>query len=206
MTRKRLDEVEITGALAERILPNGKRAIKLRKKEREELQEQRLIESVVAMFLDLETGHSWEEIARELNIPMIRLKDITKSEEFMEVYSQHFAELGHDPRLRASQQAISDMLPSAIRELRTMVTSSSTAPTTKLNAIKLIMQYSGVETPKPGMSDRKELREFLKESGINIENVNIQAPPVPMEYREIVDQANIIDGTAYPVEECPGEP
>lgn len=172
--RYRMDEIQVTGVLAERTNARGQRMIKLRKAERSDFLQQRRIEQAVALFLDLEADHSWQEIANQLGISVLGLKDLTKTKAFMETYSRHFVELGHDPRLRATQAAIVDLLPAAVRELREMVT-GPVSPQVKLQAIKEIFRLNGLEKIHDKASDRDELARFLKESGAQITMINNQA-------------------------------
>ena len=55
------------------------------------------------------------------------LKDMTKTEAFIEAYDQHFAELGHDPRAKSARAALADMLPAAVRQLRSLLTMAGIA-------------------------------------------------------------------------------
>lgn len=189
-------EVEVTGVLAERV-KSGKRRLKLTQSEKSELRRSRMIESAVALFLDLEQDHSWQEIASELGVSVPTLKDLTKTEEFMAKYSEYFVDLGHDPRIKATQAAVSDMLPLAIRELRNLLTNSRAGGQAKLNAIKEIFRLSGLDAPKQATNDRSELAEFLKGAGVNIEQMNVVMPP---EYLQAMrDYA--VDGTYIPTSE-----
>src|SRR5512144_798976 len=103
---KKPKPVEIKRTLNDRLLPDGRRAIKLRSDERTTLQQENMIETAVAMFLDLENEHTWEEIASALGISVPTLKKLTKSQAFIDKYNEHFADLGHDPRLKAGQAAL----------------------------------------------------------------------------------------------------
>jgi hypothetical protein len=92
------------------------------------------------MFLDLEIAHTWEEIASALGISVPTLKNLTKSQAFIDKYNEHFADLGHDLRLKAGQTALVDMLPTAIRELKNLISSPTTPPTVKLGSIKEVIR------------------------------------------------------------------
>ena len=72
--------------------------IKLRRKEQRELRERQHVEGAIALFLDLEGYCTWEQIAEELRISTSKLRDLTKSDLFDEIYNKMFGELGHDPR------------------------------------------------------------------------------------------------------------
>lgn len=170
-------EITVKGVLADRTRPDGRRALSLTNDERRAFQRQQLVEAAVALFLDIETGHSWEEMARELDISVTALKDLTKTEDFMAAYDAHFVELGHDPRLKVTQQAIADMLPKAITELRRMLINPSTPETVRLNVIKEVFRLGGLQEPTPAKSDKQELADFLKDVGIEIDNVNVTVEP-----------------------------
>jgi hypothetical protein len=112
MQKTPIGEANVRGVMAERVNPNtGKRALMLRKHERKELARQRMVETAVAMFLSIEQSYSWQQVADEIGVSMPILKEITKSDEFIERWNQHFAELGHDPRLKATQGALWTCFP-----------------------------------------------------------------------------------------------
>jgi hypothetical protein len=180
-TKKPIASLEVKGALAERTLPDGRRKLKLNSGERQELYRQRQIETAVALFLDIEHDHSWEQIAEAVGVSASTLKAMTKSDQFMAVYNEHFVELGHDPRLKASKAALVDMLPKAIRVLKEMITSEGTPPSVRLNAIKEILRLNGFEANKPIQSDKQELADFLKGAGMQVNNISVN---LPAEYKE----------------------
>jgi predicted transcriptional regulator len=175
--RRHLDEVEVTGALDENRKADGRRKINLTKGDRRALTRQARVEAAVALFLDLETGRTWAEIAQELGISVMALKDLTKTEEFIACYNQHFAEQGHDPRLRSSQAALVDMLPEAIKQLKEMLTNPGTPAGVRLKVIERVIQLNGMTAAQQQKSDQGELAQFLR--GINVEgdlNVNLANP------------------------------
>jgi hypothetical protein len=190
-SKKNIDDLKLSGAMAERTISktNGKtmRRLKLRKEEREEFSNQRMIETAVALFLDIEHDHKWQDIAAELGISVQELKYLTRSDEFMEVYNLHFAELGHDPRLKAAQAEISNLLPTAMRQLRKLLTDERTPPTVLLATVKELFRLAGVEQPKTDAASRTELANFLREAGVNIGTVNVNPIQVPEEYQSYVD-------------------
>jgi hypothetical protein len=187
MPRKRLDQIEITGVLAEeRMGADGKRRIKLRKDEQKSLRKQKLVESAVALFLDIENDHTWKGIAEELGITLQALRDLTKDEDFMEVYDTFYQEIGHDPRLAASQMAITDLVPRAVRELGELMRSAP--PTVRLNAIKEVLKLAGVRAPESHESDREMLNQFLTQ--VNVGELTV-APP---EFQRKIDAYNAVDG------------
>lgn len=181
--RKRLDETEVTGALAERRMEDGRRKIKLRSDERAMYSRQQMIERAVVLFLDTEADHTWEQIASELGVSVMALKDLTKTQDFMDVYDQHFAELGHDPRTKGARAALADMLPLAVRQLRALLTDTETPASVKIKAVEKVFELNGVGPAKGAAMDRNELMNFLKEANISItqNNTSVNLPENPYE-------------------------
>lgn len=208
--RRKMDAIETTGALAERIQPDGKRAIMLRNGERTELQRQRLVEGAVARFLDLERSWSWQQIADDLGITISMLKDLTTSPDFNDIWNQHFIELGHDPRYRRVHDELGNMLPTAVREMKMMLESAETPPTVKLKVIENIFKLNGVSGPKGAATDRNELTKFLQDAGleVNATQVNIAVPPSYMDqvqkYMGHTPDEDVVEGDAHelPCEEA----
>jgi hypothetical protein len=171
----KVKDLKQTGTLGARAA--GKRAIKLRKEERETLLFREKVEKAVLMFLDLHTDRTWVEIARELDMSVPALHDLTKSDEFNEIYNEYFAELGHDPRIKVSQQALADMVPVAIRTLKEIISDPEATTSARLKAVEMVFRMAGVERIQPRESDKSELQSFLLGKGVNIEQVNIALPP-----------------------------
>jgi hypothetical protein len=173
--RKHLSETVVTGALAARIMPDGRRKIKLNNQERAIFSKSQQIETAVRLFLDIEQDHTWDEIGAELGISVMALKDLTKTQEFIDRYDQHFAELGHDPRLRSAQAVIVDLLPLAVRGLRELLTGGEVPASVRFRAIEKIIELNGIGPAKAGQMDRHELMEFLKGTNISLTQNNISA-------------------------------
>lgn len=188
---------EATGVLAERQLPDGRRKIKLRQDERHDLEKQRLIEAAVALFLDTTQGRTWGDIAEELGVSPEKLRDLTKSEDFEIAYDRMFAEIGHDPRYKAVQGAMMDLLPKAVRELDNILSNRSGASAaTKLKAIELVFEKTNLNIKASDEeSDRAEIAKFLVEHRIKAE--------IPDEYKEAMKryQASIVEGEFTEVEQ-----
>lgn len=182
---------EVKRSLNDRLLPDGRRAIKLRSDERSLLQQESMVETAVAMFLDLEHEHTWTDISAALGISVPTLKKLTKSQEFLSKYNEHFADLGHDPRLKAGQAALIDMLPTAVRELKNLITNPETPPTVKLGAIKEVIRLNGIEPESTGQSDNAEFAGFLKAAGLGIEQANLTVQ-LSADYQKHIQ--NYIDG------------
>ena len=120
---------------------------------------------------------SWADVARELDLSPSQLRDLTKTAEFDAAYNQLFAELGHDPRFRAAQGAVADMLPLATVELKRLLTGTRTPAGVRLRAIERIFSLNGLNEPQQQGNDRQELARFLVEHHITLESVGIVVPP-----------------------------
>jgi hypothetical protein len=181
MTRPKLDDANrnaddtVFDGEARR-LPDGRRKIQLRASERAALARQQKIEQAVALFLDFENAHTWADIAEEMGITVGALKDLTKSEDFMTMYTLQLNELGHDPRLQAARSKLLDMLPVAITQLSRLLLSTQTPAGVRLKAIEKIIALNGILQPQNRENDKGELIEFLQQKGVNIEQVNIAVP------------------------------
>jgi hypothetical protein len=184
--------------LDERKLPDGRRKITLRKSERDAMVRRQRAEAAASLFLDLEVGRTWAQIAQELGLSTAQLKDLTKTKEVDEAYNQLFAELGHDPRYKAAQGALSDMLPLAVNELKQILTNRSIAAGTRLKAVERVMALNGLSGEKPIQSDRSDLVKFLVEHKISLDDMKV---PVPNEYNEYMNE--IVDGEFYEPPELP---
>ncbi len=103
------------------------------------------------------------------------LKDLTKLPDIMDAYNEHFLELGHDPRLKATQAAVVDMLPAAVRQLKSLITDNDTPAGTRLAEIKELFRMVDVKAPK-GQNERYELAEFLKGQNLTLNQININPP------------------------------
>lgn len=204
MARRKLSDTTPTGALDERRLPDGRRKIKLRRAEREALVRRQRAEAAAALFLDLETERTWADIAQELDLSPAQLKDLTKTPEFDAAYNMLFAELGHDPRFRAVQGALADMLPLAIRELKNLLLQPNTPAGVRLKAAEKIMDLNGISKPQQQHSDRQELVRFLVEHKINLEDIRLPTPP---EYAAAVQNylpEEIVEGEVTSDEDASG--
>ena len=166
---------EATGLLAERT-KNGRRSIKLTKRERQTLSRQRLATAAAALFLDLDQPRTYKQISEDLEISIHSLKELIKSTEFDEAYNNLMFDLGHDPRYKAARAAIGDMLPQAVAQLQAMIDSPRTAAGVRLRAIEKVFELNGLDEPTV-QSDRNEIVEFLLANKVDIKEVNITIPP-----------------------------
>jgi hypothetical protein len=198
MARRKLEPQDENGALATR------RRIKLTKADRERLHEERLAEAAAALFLDLESPRKWTEVAEALNISLDTLKNLTRGELFQQKYDALMAELGHDPRYKAVQAGMADLLPVALRQLEGLIRTGP--PQVKMQAIKFLFETSGVKVKPPDESDdRARLAEFLQKANITQNNIQITLDP---EYaagvQRFLSQEAPIEGEF--AETAPGEP
>lgn len=186
-------------------MADGRRRIQLTGREREEFAQRETVEHLVSMFLDLERRYTREQMCDDLGITLRQLKTLTNTELFKEIYEDHFDELGHDPRLRAVQAGITDLLPVAFIELRRALTSQDVPWTVKYKAIMDVMKLNGIQ-PKPTVqSDRRELAEFLGTlPGIVVENMNVAV--LPDGYEDAVDAAEAGDVIDIQPTNIPDEP
>jgi hypothetical protein len=180
----------------------------LTNEERRVFSRQAQIEHAIAMFLDIEGAHSLAEIAAEMGITVEQLKNLTRGEDFDALWNAHFMDLGHDPRLKAGQAAIADMVAIAARELKRSVTNPRTPESVRLKAIELIFKYGGIEATKPAQNDKKDLAEFLNKAGVNIGNVNvIAASPLPAQFQDpfaFSRDDEVVDAVQTPTAETRG--
>lgn len=190
MTKRKVTKV--TGALAARTDDNGRRRIKLTKAEREALRRQELASTAAFLFLDLDEARTWKQIAEEMELSPHQLRDLTKTEEFDLAYDNLFVELGKDPRYKAAQGALADLLPLAMAQLKNILTGDRTPAGTRLKAVEKIMSLNGMENIAPQASDRQELVQFLVKNEINIDAVGVPLPDMYQEHMDDVIDAEII--------------
>lgn len=176
------------------LVPTSRRRINLKRENRQELLQNRRIEGAAALFLDLEHGRSWAEIAQELGVSVSTLKDITQTPEFDEAYNSLFADIGHDPRYRAAQAAMNDMLPLAIRELKAMLIDANTSPSIRLKAIEMVLKMNSLTLEKPAASEKTELANFLVSNQVVVQNL-------PPQYQQALQELpSVVDAEAVEVE------
>jgi hypothetical protein len=118
----------------------------------------------------------WSEVAEELNISLDTLKNLTRGELFQQKYDLLMAELGHDPRYKAVQAGMADLLPVALRQLDGLIRTGP--PQVKMQAIKFLFETAGVKIKPPDESDdRQKLAEFLQGANITQNNLTITLDP-----------------------------
>jgi len=162
--------------LEQRRTTDGRRRITLTTQERKDFERQELIEGAVSLYLDIHTHRTTQDMADELGLTRKQLKDLTHHEDFIAVYNDHFMELGHDPRLMRYREAISDLMPLAYQELEHLLKHRSTKDSTKIRAIFKVFELCGMKPVELKGSDRRELAEFLNETGtVNLTQINLEA-------------------------------
>lgn len=189
MPKRKVDPTNVQGVLKDRMTENGRRRIRLNKEERAMFKRQELATTAAYLFLDLDTPRSLHEIAGEMSLSIHQLRELTKTEEFEIAYNDLFLELGKDPRYKAAQGALADMLPLAMGQLRDILTNPRTPAGTRLKAVEKIMNLNGLENIAPQQSNRQELVEYLVENNINIDAVNIALPEIYQNKMEEVIEA-----------------
>ena len=175
---------------------NGKRHINLTGGERTGLAANLQIERAIALFLDLEQDRTWKQIAEELGISVSELKRITKEPEFQRLYDTATVSIGHDPRLQAITSSLPDLLPTAFRQLRKLLTADETRDDVRLKVIIKIMEFNKVGEEQ-GVEDPRELSNFLNENNVRIEGDVVVNLGVPEEYRKAFQRftgTDIVEG------------
>lgn len=200
MVKKKLSETEISGVLAERRYDDGRRKIKLRKDERKAMIKQKDAEAAAALFLDLEEARNWDDIAAELDMSVHQLKALTKTPEFNLAYNALFPDIGHDPRYKAAQGALSDMLPAAIQQLKSLLTNPQTPPSVRLKAVDKVLSLNAVAQEGNKASDRSEMVKFLTQQNISMQDVKIL---VPEDYMKAMVEYETVDANFHEVAEEP---
>ena len=133
-----------------------------------------IIQQAVAMFLDLDTARSRKQMAKELGLGLWQFNHLIESDEFAEIYDDHFAELTNDPTLRAVQtKLVEEMLPKAVKTIDSILSNVKAPATVRLKAALETLRLAGVQAATPAASDRQELSEFLSKHNINITQVNV---------------------------------
>jgi len=191
-------------ALEQRQTTDGRRLLQLNNDEREAFAVREQTERAVMLFLDLTTGHTYPQIAAELEISVKQLKVLTRTALFEEIYNEHFEQLGHDPRLKVAEAKLGDLLPVAVAELQTLLTARATPAAVKMKAIERILEYNGVKPQKAGESSRRELADFLKDAGVGqttIGEVHIHNPPANPAYDQAMArlEESVVEGEAREV-------
>ena len=190
---------ELPGFIKQRSAGHERRSIKLTRDEREAFLYREKVEKCVAMFLDLNRELTWAQIAKELKISVPSLHNLTKSELFNEKYNEYFSELGHDPRIKVSQQALADMVPLAVRTLREILIDPEASSAARLKAVEQVFRMAGVESISQKQSDKSELQKFLLDRGVKVDNidVSIQLSPLQEKARQMLANppSDVVVGT-----------
>jgi hypothetical protein len=189
----------LPGALAERTTADGRRRIQLTNDERDEALFHETIEHAVALYLDLRGRHTNQQIADELGISVHQLKNLTCTEEFEACWNENAADLGHDPRLKASQNALLGLLPDAVMAVEDVLANGSS--NAKVQAAKMVFDLNGVVKRTMTDSNKKEMIDFLTGKSAVINQTNVQIN-VPQEFTDTLEHLNrAIDGEFVEVPE-----
>lgn len=190
---------DVPRTLDERLNVKGtRRRLRLNRHEKEALTQHQLVEGAVSLYLNLEDSLTRQQMADELGVTIRQFKDITHSDEFKIAYEKHFEELGHDPRLKATKAGLVDLLPTAFRQLKSLLETNTTPPTVLMKAIDKVFELNGIRPSTPQVSDRKQLAEFLGKHNLNLTQFNIYPPS---EYPQALE--DVVEGVVVGEEEYP---
>jgi hypothetical protein len=163
-------------------MPSTRRHLNLNQGERTELARQETIEQVTALFLDLEHDHTWQEIADTVGLSVSALKRLTATGEFQTVYDEARATVGHDPRLKAVQSSLADLLPAARRRLEKIIVAGQD-DRTAMRAIEKLFNWTGVDAGV-AQDDPTAFANFLNRHNVTVEgDLNILQVAVPPEFQ-----------------------
>ncbi len=176
--------------MADRIGADGKRNLMLTTDERKAIKRQQLITKVMALFLDVDGHHSYDEIAHTCGISKTTLVDLTKADDFIQAWNDTYVELGNDPMIKATRMKLQSLAPKAARTLEKIMDDPNASPTARVAASKEVLRLAGITEPAHGKSDKGELQDFLRGQGINIEIASVSLP-LPPGYEKV---AEVIDG------------
>ncbi len=175
MGTKLLEETKQTGVFADKNKrPDGRRKINLTRPERHALARQSMIEAAAALFLDIDTHRTWAQIAETLEITVPQLRTLTRTDEFNDAYNELIPDVGHDPRFKSAQLAITDMLSLAVMEHNKVLKNDSVAPGVKMKAVELAYKITGMKGPEQSVTEREQLAKFLKDAGIGAKNADVE--------------------------------
>lgn len=128
---------------------------------------------------DLDFAKSWREseIAEELGLNANALKRLRRSEEFVSAYNVLFGERRRDPRLRATEEKLVDMLPDWVNTLHDMIVGKGVSDATRLGALKLYQSVVDIKVQTGGDDDAEEWKKMLMGANVETLNINFQVPP-----------------------------
>jgi hypothetical protein len=153
----------------------------------------------VALFLDLETDRTWTQIAAELDMSVSALKRFSQAPDFMTVYEDTLATVGHDPRLQAVTASLGDLLPAARRRLQTLLTATDTPAGVALKAIEKLFEWTGADQHQE-VDNPDILKNFLGQHGVQVQgDLQLINMNIPVEYQEAFARVlggnrDIVDG------------
>lgn len=155
---------------------------------------------------DLDITQVWreDEIAAECGLNRNALIRLRRSEEFSLAYNRIFGERRRDPRMRATEEKLIEMVPDFVFQLRQLMTTGS--PGVKLGALKLYQGVMGFQVDRGGDDNVEEWKKML--AGADIETVNINLFQVAPEYADALREP-VLEGQVVvhePSDASPPEP
>lgn len=175
----------LDGPLSERTTADGRRRIQLTNEERDEAANLRMIEAAVALYLDVTGRHANQQIANELGISIHQLKNLTCTEAFERCWNENVMEIAHDPRLKATKNALLDLLPLSLVAVKDVLENGTAGA--KVQAARMVFDLNGIVKQVSTESDRKELIDFLTDKNLTLQQNNVNVNIVPDEYSEAMD-------------------
>ena len=192
--RKKSEVLEASskGAMRERITPSGRRNLMLTIKERKEFSRSEAIEHAVACYLNVsKTRMSETQMAEECGLTISAFKNMTRSDDFIELYSKNYEDLGHSPLLNPAKTMIGNMLIKSLGIFDELMSDADTPANTRFQMIKWAVEMNGLQAPKPVGSDKDELTNFLKDA--NVTQINNNTLVLPDGFHEKIHE--YVDGS-----------
>lgn len=94
-------------------------------------------------------------------------------------------EISHDPRLKATKNALLDLLPLSLVAIKDVLENGTAGA--KVQAARMVFDLNGIVKQVSTESDRKELIDFLTDKNLTLQQNNVNVNIVPDEYLETMD-------------------
>jgi hypothetical protein len=143
-----------------------------------------VIDRMVSRYLDIRQYRTRSEMAAELGLTSAQFYYLTRSDDFIKAYNEHFIELASDPTIKAVRhKLVEDLLPRAFVTLGNLLNTAN-SENVRLKAALEVIKLSGITPVESSDNERRDAANFLKEKGIEI---NVAVANVPPEYRSAMD-------------------